>query len=219
VQTHRNCVGSTHWATGYGWAGCRLLTRSEAPVIQNSKRSIVMHTPFSRSVHRLRDLTERGRTLHAILQVGTPALLSDRESRIQYPVGGNQVYPSTQVPGKRVWKLSAGRSLAPIVLLGLPSAKADLVYDFSVNLTGGFAPGTVTGTIDLPLVSPSGSGSGEASSLVLTPFPAGIGTLSSNTVTSWAHQLADAFTVTSRAVTSYYFAADTLGAPTADFSK
>jgi hypothetical protein len=118
---------------------------------------------------------------------------------------------------KRIWKLSAGRSLSLIVLLGLPSAKADVIYDFSVNLSSGSAPGTVTGKIDLPFVSLDGSGSGAASSLVLTSFPMGIGTLSSNTVTSWAHQLADAFTVTSGAVTSYYFAADTSGDPSADF--
>jgi hypothetical protein len=117
---------------------------------------------------------------------------------------------------KRMWKRLLAL-LALIMLLGPQSAKADVIYNFSVNLSSGTAPGTVTGTIDLPFVSPGGSGSGAASSVVLTSFPAGIGTLSSNTVTSWAHQLADAFTVTSGAVTSYYFAADTSGNSSADF--
>jgi hypothetical protein len=103
-------------------------------------------------------------------------------------------------------------------LLFVPLAKADSVYDFSVGLTNGTTTGTVTGTIDLSFLTPGGSGSGAAASLVLTSFPAGFGVLAGgNTVTAWADQLANQFTVTAGVITSYYFAADTSPLGSADF--
>lgn len=103
-------------------------------------------------------------------------------------------------------------------LLFVPLAKADSVYDFSVGLTNGTTIGTVMGTIDLSFVNPGGSGSGAAASLVLTSFPAGFGVLAGgNTVSAWADQLANQFTVTAGVITSYYFAADTSPLSTGDF--
>lgn len=122
---------------------------------------------------------------------------------------------------KRVWKLLLA-PLALIMLLGLQSANAAVIYNFSVNLTNGATvagalptTGIVTGTIDLPFVSPGGSGSGAARSLVLTSIPAGLDNVQLNgaavipVVTSWEHQVANSFTVTNGAVTSFYFGADT----------
>jgi len=98
--------------------------------------------------------------------------------------------------------------------LALP-AKADIIYNFSANLTNGTAVGTLTGTLDLPFVSAGGSGTGSASSLILTSIPSGFGPLGSfgggATVTSWPDQVSDTFTVTAGVITSFDFMAVTNG--------
>jgi hypothetical protein len=106
--------------------------------------------------------------------------------------------------------VSALTAVALPGLLFLPKAKADIMYDFTVPLTDGTVTGTLTGTLDLPFVNAGGSGTGAASSLVLTSFPAGFGALvGGNTVTNWANQVTDTFTVTSGAITSNQFFATT----------
>ena len=107
---------------------------------------------------------------------------------------------------KRDWKIIVGLSVAFIALLLAPMAKADSIFDFSVDLTGGNVAGIVTGVIDLPFAS----GSGAAASLVLTSIPAGFGALvGGNTVTLWLDQVVNSFTVVSGTITAYDFGADT----------
>ena len=99
-------------------------------------------------------------------------------------------------------------------------AKADIIFSFSANLGSGSTLGTLTGTLDLPFVSAGGSGTGSASSLILTSIPAGFGSLGSfgggATVTSWADQVANTFTVTSGVITSFDFMAVTGSGTTSD---
>jgi len=115
----------------------------------------------------------------------------------------------------RVGGILAGLSMILVGLLFVPKAMADIIYNFTVPLTSGPDTGTLTGTLDLPFVSAGGSGTGAASSLVLTSFPAGFGTLSEgDIVTSWTDQVTDIFTVTAGAVTSFEFMAVTNGDPT-----
>jgi hypothetical protein len=105
---------------------------------------------------------------------------------------------------KRGWRVMAGLPLVGLLLV--PMAKAGTIFDFSVNLTGGNAPGIVTGMISLPF----SSGSGAATSVVLTSFPAAFGSLvGGNTVTSWLDQVENSFTVVSGMITAYDFGADT----------
>jgi hypothetical protein len=105
---------------------------------------------------------------------------------------------------KRDWMIMVGLSL--VALLFVPMAKAGTIFDFSVNLTSGTATGIVTGTISLPF----SSGSGAATSVVLTSFPAGFGSLvGGNTVTSWLDQVENSFTVAGGTITAYDFGADT----------
>jgi hypothetical protein len=111
----------------------------------------------------------------------------------------------------------AGLSLALVGLLFVPLAEADSIYTFSIGLTSGTDTGTVTGTLDLPFVSPGGSGSGAASSLVFTSIPAGFGSLAGgDTATAWADQVDNLFTVSSGAITSFDFFATTGSADPAD---
>jgi hypothetical protein len=101
-------------------------------------------------------------------------------------------------------------------VLALP-ANADIIYNFSANLSSGTATGTLTGTLDLPFVTAGGSGSGAASSLVLTSIPAGFGSLGSFSgganVTSWADQVSNSFIVISGVITSFDFMAVTNSDP------
>ncbi len=111
----------------------------------------------------------------------------------------------------------AGLSLAFVGLLFVPLAKADSIYTFSIGLTSGPDTGTVTGTLDLPFVSPGGSGSGAASSLVFTSIPSGFGSLAGgNTATAWADQVSNQFTVSSGVITSFDFFATTASSDPAD---
>ena len=118
---------------------------------------------------------------------------------------------------KRAGRILGGLTIALVGLLFVPTAKADIIYDFTVPLTSGNVTGTVMGTLDLPFVNSGGSGTGSASSLVLTSFPAAFGTLAGgDTVTSWLHQVTDTFTVTSGTITSFQFFATTASADPAD---
>lgn len=114
-------------------------------------------------------------------------------------------------------KVMAARFL--LILMGLaalPSAKGALLFDFSLPLTQGPNQGTVTGSLNLPFVSSGGSGTGAASLLTLSAFPAGFGVLAGgNTITSWANQVVNSFTVTNGAITSFAFFATT-GATSGD---
>jgi hypothetical protein len=113
--------------------------------------------------------------------------------------------------------VSALTAVALAGLLFLPKAKADIMYDFTVPLTEGTVTGTLTGTLDLPFVNAGGSGTGAASSLVLTSFPAGLGALAGgDVVTNWANQVTDIFTVTNGVITSDQFFATTGTADPAD---
>lgn len=74
----------------------------------------------------------------------------------------------------------------------------------------GRVTGILEGTLDLPFVSPGGSGSGAASSLVFTSIPAGFGVLAGgDTATNSANQVTDSFTVVAGVVTSDQFFATT----------
>jgi hypothetical protein len=118
---------------------------------------------------------------------------------------------------KRFFQNLAGVSLGLVGLLIAPLAKAETTYDFSVNLTQGSVTGTLLGTVDLPFVNPGGTGSGAASSLVLTSIPAGFGALvGGDTATAWADQNANTFTVVNGTITSVEFIADTGAAPAND---
>jgi hypothetical protein len=113
---------------------------------------------------------------------------------------------------KRLGLVLAGLSVALVGVLLVPAAKADSTYDFSIDLTNGNVHGTLTGTLDLPFVSPGGTGSGAAGSLILTSIPAGFGTLAGgDVVSSWADQDTDDFTVTNGTITSFAFMAFTTG--------
>jgi len=108
-------------------------------------------------------------------------------------------------------KVGAARIL--LILMGLaalPSAKAALLFDFSIQFTQGPNQGTVTGNLTLPFVSSGGSGTGAASLLTLTSIPASFGALAGgNTITSWANQVVNSFTVTGGTITSFAFFAAT----------
>jgi hypothetical protein len=97
-------------------------------------------------------------------------------------------------------------------VLALP-ANADVIFNFSANLTSGDALGTITGTLDLPFVNAGGSGSGATDALILTSIPAGFGPLGSfgggANVTGWADQVSNTFTVTAGVITSFDFMAVT----------
>ncbi|BDC48477.1 hypothetical protein F183_A07930 [Bryobacterales bacterium F-183] len=108
------------------------------------------------------------------------------------------------------------------LLLGLavmPSAKADLAFDFTITLNGGLTQGMITGNLLLPFVSAGGSGTGAASVVTLTSVPAGFDVFTAgNTVTSWAFQPVNSFTVTNGSITSFvYFAATSLTFPAQAF--
>ena len=92
-----------------------------------------------------------------------------------------------------------------LAILFCAFAKADIIDTFSFSGTLDVA-GTITGTIDLPFVNPGGSGTGAASSIVITSFPSGLGTFSAGlTVTNWALQEVNTFTVSSGTITSFDF--------------
>lgn len=106
-------------------------------------------------------------------------------------------------------RLHTGCAILLAVTLGLASASADELFDFSFDATSGTVNGTITGTLDLPFVSPGGSGSGAASSLVFTSIPGFPALAEGDTVTSWTNQVDNSFTVTSGAITSVEFFATT----------
>ena len=109
---------------------------------------------------------------------------------------------------KRVGQILVGLSGALGALYFAPIGQADVIYDFSVNLTIG-TPGTLTGTIDLPCVGPGGTGT-CGGTLTITSTPAGIGALAGgNIVTAWANQVENSFVVIGGAVETYDFFADT----------
>jgi hypothetical protein len=106
---------------------------------------------------------------------------------------------------KLVALISLVTAVAIVGLFCLPKAMAN-IYDFTVPLTSGTVTGTLTGTLDLPFVTGNGSGTGAASSLILTSFPAGFGALAGgNTATNWPFQVTDTFTVTGGVITSDQF--------------
>ena len=99
--------------------------------------------------------------------------------------------------------------LAAISITFALPAHADVIYDFSINANQGSAPGTITGTLDLAFVSAGGSGSGAATSLVLTSVSSGIQPFFNVNpdVTGgfWNEQVTNTFTVTNGVVTSFEF--------------
>jgi len=104
-------------------------------------------------------------------------------------------------------KQTTVRLLLLICALFLPVRAG--TYSFSFTTTTGNVTGTISGLLDLPFVGPGGSGSGAASSLILTSIPAGYGTLvPGNTVTGWPDQIANSFTVSNGTITSVQFFAN-----------
>lgn len=108
--------------------------------------------------------------------------------------------------------------MAIAALSGLPlAANAGAIYDFTFPASWGTVTGTITGTLDLPFISPGGTGSGAASTLTLTSIPAGFGTLSGgDVVTSWHDQVVNNFTVRDGVITSVEFVAFTNDVSNAD---
>jgi hypothetical protein len=111
--------------------------------------------------------------------------------------------------------LTLATCVAIAVSVFVMPANASALYNFSINLSSGIT-GTVTGTLDLPFINAGGSGTGAADSLVLTSVPAGFGAFVSNTVTSWADQENNSFTVSAGVITSVLFWALTNGTSTAN---
>ncbi|MDJ0649240.1 MAG: hypothetical protein QNJ60_11095 [Xenococcaceae cyanobacterium MO_188.B19] len=98
-----------------------------------------------------------------------------------------------------------GGAVAIVCLSGVEAANAlDFTFSFS-NVTGS-VPGTVTGTLG----GLNDNATGAATSLELTSFPAGLGTLEAgNNVLAWSFQSANSFTVTNGSITAAnFFATD-----------
>ncbi len=113
----------------------------------------------------------------------------------------------------------AVRLLMSVAALGLisASAKANVVYDFSVYLELGPVNGTLDGSFDLSFLAPGGSGTGAASSLNLADIPAGLGSFSEgNDATQWTNVIDNSFTVDNGTITSIEFFATTAAADPAD---
>jgi hypothetical protein len=86
------------------------------------------------------------------------------------------------------------------------SAAQASTYHFSFNGTGGVTPGVVEGDIVLGF----DNGTGAASSVTLTSFPASFGALpEGNIATNWTSQFSNSFTVTGGMITMYNFFAIT----------
>jgi hypothetical protein len=108
--------------------------------------------------------------------------------------------------------------VAAIVGMLAPPANAGIIDNFSIVFSSGDVFGTLTGTVDLPFVNVGGTGTGAASSVVLTSIPSGFGTLAGgDDVTSWADQVTDTFTVTAGVITSFEFMAVTSGSTSGDY--
>jgi hypothetical protein len=114
------------------------------------------------------------------------------------------------------FKQAASVAIAILACTLAMPANGSALYNFSINLSQGTVNGTVTGTLDLPFINAGGTGTGAADSLVLTSVPAGFGAFVSNTVTSWADQEDNSFTVSAGVITSVLFWALTNGTSTAN---
>jgi len=102
--------------------------------------------------------------------------------------------------------------MSAIAIASVLPANAGALYTFSVNLDQGAILGTLSGTLDLPFIAPGGTGSGAADALTLTSIPAGFGALAGgDTVTIWANQVTNSFTVAAGTITAFSFFALTAG--------
>ncbi len=100
-----------------------------------------------------------------------------------------------------------------VALCGITATAGANTYNFNVDLTYGTVTGTLAGTVDFAFLS----GTGAASSLVLTSIPAGFGSLAGgNTVTNWADQVSNTFTISGGVITSFDFFALTAAMDPAD---
>lgn len=67
--------------------------------------------------------------------------------------------------------------------------------------------------MDLPFVGAGGSGTGAASNLTITSYPAGVALDPNNVATTWTTVVDNTFTVTAGAVTSFQFFSDGVPEP------
>ena len=101
-------------------------------------------------------------------------------------------------------------TLVTVMILGAVStANAGTIFTFSFSNVLGNVPGSVTGTITLDFVTlVSDSGTGSASSIVITSAPAAVLPLDEgNVVTNWTVQAMNTFTVASGVISGYQFGA------------
>jgi hypothetical protein len=107
-------------------------------------------------------------------------------------------------------------TLAASVLSPLVASAA--LYSFSFDNVSGTVAGTVTGEIDLGFITtPTGSGTGAASSIMITSAPAALPSLDQgNVVTGWSFQGPNTFTVSNGVITAYQFGATAISATASD---